>query len=284
MSYQGAGYSGGGIAGVGVGYASGVAGSGLERIVYSSGSGSYDAGGGSGSVSYSAESVGSGGNGIVYFGNGNSGNANIFYSKTENLLYAVTKANSVAKEYVFEPDDFLLPNRAAQPFVGDAAEVEEDVREAFFATTGLEFPSDIVINVLREKEFRKLVNDAGVVGFSVNRKENGKVSDVFVLAGEKDRLLLTIGHEVGHVLSKSLRNKHDEEAKAFAFSRAWMDAIKKEDIAGLGNSIVTENPARNGLHDVACAFVWRAVGAGKEALQLYWEIVKGFVGVDNYVT
>src|SRR3989344_4139779 len=39
-------------------------------------------------------------------------------------------------EYAFSPDAFLKPNRAAQPFVGDAAQVESDVKDAFFAMLG----------------------------------------------------------------------------------------------------------------------------------------------------
>ena len=190
---------------------------------------------------------------------------------------------SITPEYAFMPDAFLKPNRRAQPFVGDAAAVEEDVKDAFFATVGEKFPEDIRIAVLSGSAFSKQISHHGVVGFSINRKELGLVSDVVVRAAQKDQLLLTIGHEIGHVMTKRLMRAHDEEAKAFAFSRAWMQAIKKENIAGLRGVIVLDNPARNGLHDVASAFVWRMIDAGRDALQLYWDLVCGTAGVPHVI-
>jgi len=184
---------------------------------------------------------------------------------------------SVQHEYAFMPDAFLRPGRAAQPFVGDAAAVKQDVKEAFFATTEKRFPTDIRVAILNNQSFNRQVAHPGVVGFSLNRKEFGMVSDVVVRAGPKDHVMLTIGHEIGHVLSRTLCNKHCEEAKAFAFSRAWMKKIRDRNIAGLHGSIILDNPAHNGLHDVASAFVWRKVAQGHDALQLYWDLVVGRV-------
>ncbi len=197
------------------------------------------------------------------------------YGKAEDILYAVSAVHPIEKEYAFVPDHFLKPNRAPQRFVGDAKEVEEAVKEAFAAVTNEAFPVDVRIAVLEHTAFQQQVDNPGVVGFSINRKEHGLISDVVVRAGEKDHVLLTIGHEIGHVLSRPLNNKQSEEAKAFAFSAAWMNAIKKHNIAGLRNAIILENPAQNGLHDVACDFVWRMLRAGKDALELYWELVRG---------
>jgi hypothetical protein len=271
MSYVGsAGYSG--IGNVGARY---VPSRGLEQVV--------------GQVAYSASSVGDYG-GQVHYSVENaavsrfySGNEvlNDVYKNSETALYAVTHANSIKQEYAFVPDDFLKPGRVTQPFVGDAADIEDDVKEAFVAVTGSAFPTDIRVSILKVEAFRKHVKDSSVVGFSVNRKENGLVSEVFVLADEKDRVMLTVGHEIGHVFSKSLKDKQNEEAKAFAFTRAWMEAIKEENIAGLGSAIVLENPAQNGLHDVAFSFVASILKSGKGAFDLYWEIVNGSVGVND---
>jgi len=184
-------------------------------------------------------------------------------------------------EYAFSPDAFLRPNRAPQPFVGDAAQVESDVKDAFFATLGVMFPTDIRIFVLTDKEFDKQVAERSVVGFSLNRREFGLVSDVVVRSGARDHVLLTIGHEIGHVLTKTLSHKHNEEAKAFAFNRAWMNAIRSENIAGLKHAIVLDNPAHNGLHDVACSFVWRMIKAGRGALDVHWELVHGLMEVQH---
>ncbi len=203
------------------------------------------------------------------------------YHKSEQVLYDAAKANTIQREYTFVPDDFLKSGRKHQPFVGAAEEIEEAVKEAFRATLDEEFPTDIQISIMDEKDFRKHAPDPGVVGFSINRKDQGAASDVCILAAEKDRVMLTIGHEIGHVLSKTLKNKHSEEAKAFAFTRAWMNAIKENDIAGLGDAIVLENPSQNGLHDKACAFVAMMMHAGKDALKLYRELVNGWIEVSS---
>ena len=88
-----------------------------------------------------------------------------------------------------------------------------------------------------------------------------------------------IPHELGHVLSRSLADKRDEEAKAFAFSFAWMETIKENNIAGLGRSIVFDNPAKNGIHDIAFNFTWKLIKEGKQALELYWDLVRKIVSV-----
>ena len=205
--------------------------------------------------------------------------SDLLYKVSEQVIYSA--GHGMNKEYAFIPDDFLKPGRVPQPFVLEASHIEFYVKEAFHAVVGTAFPSDIRISVLDESEFRTLAPDPSCVGLSLNRKESGLVSDVFILAAPKDKVLLTAGHEIGHVLSRSLSHKHNEEAKAFAFTRAWMAAIKRHNIAGLGESIMIENPARNGLHDVAFAFVMKLISAGKDALDLYWELVKGNAEVEQ---
>ena len=80
---------------------------------------------------------------------------------------------------------------------------------------------------------------------------------------------LRIGHEIGHVLSFALADKLAEEAKAFAFEFAWMEAIAEHNIGNLALCINLSPalPASNGLHDVAWQWVqrWRTAGmSGKE--------------------
>lgn len=196
---------------------------------------------------------------------------------SKNLSYSAVVSPPVQHECSFAPELSLNPRRAPQPFVGDAAAVEQDVKEAFWATTAKAFPSDIRVAVMDNRYFARQVAHPGIVGFSLNRKDFGMVSDVVVRAGAKDHLMLTIGHEIGHVLSRTLSNKHCEEAKAFAFSRAWMKNIRDKNIAGLRGCIILDNPAQNGLHDAASAFVWRMLASGYDALQLYWDIAAGRV-------
>lgn len=184
----------------------------------------------------------------------------------------------------FTTDTFLKPGSTAR-FVGDAEEIAEDIKEAFMATTGDELPQDIVINVLNDAEFRKahVAHEGnwseGIMGFSLN--SNGKgVNTVFVRAAPLDRLMLTVGHEIGHVLTQSLGNAHDEEAKAFAFSLAWMDAIKQHNIAGIGSNILPA-PAENGLHDRAFAFVLNIIDNGTRAWDAFLQLARGTLTITN---
>ena len=80
-------------------------------------------------------------------------------------------------------------------------------------------------------------------------------------------------------MTKTLKDKHDEEAKAFAFSFAWMKAIKENNIAGLEDAIIMENPAHNGLHDVAHRFVVTLIERGKEAIEIFNALIRGEVEV-----
>lgn len=182
------------------------------------------------------------------------------------------------QEYHFQPDDFLLPGRGGR-FVGEAGQVKEFVEEAFSAVFGRIFPSDIKVSVLEEREFRKLAPNPATVGFSLNRSVQGLLSEVFVLQDSLGKVMLTIGHELGHVLSPPLGNPHDEEAKAYAFSLVWMKAIQEKNIAGLGNSFISDLPAENGLHNVAFRWVQGLVRKGMDFWELYREILAGRMGV-----
>jgi hypothetical protein len=194
----------------------------------------------------------------------------------------------------FIADTFLKPGSTAR-FVGDAAEIKQYIEEAFKATTGDELPKDIEIMILPDNEFRKAhvahngawnegsaskagwsssgAPSEGVQGFSLNSNGRG-INKVFVRAAQLDRLMLTIGHEIGHVLTPSLKNPHDEEAKAFAFSLAWMNSIRERNVAGIGNNILPE-PAQNGLHDTAFAFVQRIITEGTRAWDAFLQLARG---------
>ncbi len=181
-------------------------------------------------------------------------------------------------EYHFDPDEFLRPGREGI-FVGDAAQIREHIEKAFELLLGQPFPAGIKISVCNEQQFRALAPYPGTIGFSLNRHRQGLLSEIFVLNDSLARVMLTIGHELGHVLSEPLGNHFDEEAKAYAFSRAWMKIIKKHNIANLREAIVTEIPAENGLHNVAFFFVEKLLRQRKNAWGIYHEIVTGILSV-----
>lgn len=193
--------------------------------------------------------------------------------------------NRLTSMYHFSPAPFLKPNRPTTQFIGEAADIEQYVREAFRATTGNEMPADIEIRVCSPFELKRIHNQfggtwsSGIQGFAVNRCGSG-MSEIFVKENFLDALLLVIGHELGHVLSAPLQDQRDEEAKAFAFEMAWLRALHRENIAGLSGSIVLDHrPADNGLHNVAFGFISDLIQTGKEAFQIYLDLVRGVLSL-----
>ncbi len=180
----------------------------------------------------------------------------------------------IHREYHFNPISFLKPGKEGK-FVGRAEEIRPFVEEAFSKMCHEPFPIDIMLSVLDENAFRKIAPHPGTVGLSINRKPHGLLSEIFVLHGSLGRVLLTIGHELGHALSFPLASPHDEEAKAYAFSLAWMRVVKEHNIAGLQNAFISEQPAENGLHNVAFAFVQQLVQQEKTAEEIHSSLIHG---------
>ncbi|MEK6868273.1 MAG: hypothetical protein AABX98_05630, partial [Nanoarchaeota archaeon] len=190
------------------------------------------------------------------------------YSQTVETYFA-QKQN---KEY-HAVDGFLKLYRPKTQFIDDAAEIESFVKETFEKTTGQEFPKNIVIRVLDKEDMKNVHEQHGAVwsdsiqGFSVN---SHPIKQVFVKKTDLDKVMIVVGHEIGHVLSASLANAHDEEAKAFAFEFAWIETIMKHNIGNLKNNFTLDlKPANNGLHDVACSFVKALLQKGKGAIEVY---------------
>ena len=187
----------------------------------------------------------------------------------------------------FTPEIFLNPSRQKAGFVDDNDEIKSIANETFELMMKQKMPENISINVLSFAEFRALHSgfgawNNGILGFSIN----GNNKQIFVRENHLDVLMIVIGHEIGHVLTETLPNKHDEEAKAFAFSMEWAKTIKKHNIANLGMSIkddISFEPARNGLHDVAFAFVDLMVKKGRKAIDLHRDLTKKYVSVFDRV-
>lgn len=181
---------------------------------------------------------------------------------------------------------FLNPARHLTKTIQKEDEIMPYVKEAFEKTTGKEFPSDAIkIAVLSEEAFKE-VHEAhngawseGVQGFAINRNGKG-INEIFAKRNHLDSLMLTIGHEIGHVMSFTLQDERDEEAKAFAFSMAWMKAIKENNIAGIADSI-NPKPAVNGVHDKAFEFVLGIAEEGSTAMEIFERLTRGELSVAN---
>ena len=96
-----------------------------------------------------------------------------------------------------------------------------------------------------------------------------------------DRVMVTLGHELGHVMARRLNNSRDEEAKAFAFCIAWLRAIKKHNIANLSTCIKLGRPAENGLHNKALDFVLNLINKGIEPLEIFDDLKNNLIRVDD---
>jgi len=187
----------------------------------------------------------------------------------------------------FAPEIFLKQSRPKASFINDDNEIRNIAEETFELMMKEKLPSSISINILPFGGFQSLHSrfgawSNGILGFSIN----GNDKKIFVRENNLDSLMLVIGHEIGHVLTETLPNKHDEEAKAFAFSIEWAKTIKGHNIAGLGLSIKDEidfNPAKNGLHDIAFSFVSFIIKKGGKAMQLHDDLVKKYVSVFDKV-
>ncbi len=176
------------------------------------------------------------------------------------------------QEYHFQPNNFLKPGKHSI-FVGNAEQIRPFVEETFFHLFHKSLPENIKISVCNEQEFRKIAPHPSTIGLSLNRGQQGLLSEIFVLNDTLPRVLLTLGHELGHVLTKTLDNAHDEEAKAYAFSLAWMNIIKEHNIANLADCIITESPANNGLHNIAFNFITTLLQTGKDAWNIYTDLL-----------
>jgi len=171
-------------------------------------------------------------------------------------------------------------------FVGDAEQIKELVCETFRAVVNEELPENLLINLCTLEEMMNIHSafgkwQHGILGFSMNSNGNG-INHIFVRKGELDRVMLTIGHEIGHIFTRTLDNGKDEEAKAFAFCFEWVKTIKENNIGNLADSVNLDiNPAENNLHDVAFNFVRRKVAEGTKAIDLHWDIVRRYVSLLN---
>ena len=173
----------------------------------------------------------------------------------------------------------LLPTE----FVDNASVLEEPAKGAFMKTTGKAMPKNIRIHLCTENELRVAHErhggrwNAGIQGFSINRGLKG-VSEVFVKKAMLDEVMITLGHEIGHVISPTLNDVRDEEAKAFAFSIAWMRTIVDNNIAGLSNAI-NPNPAKNGIHDAGFEFVQEQLKNKMSAFDVFMQLADGVLSI-----
>ena len=209
------------------------------------------------------------------------------YQKVRDSTVPYSKMPEYERLYAishhFKPTSFLNKNRPISNFVVDKDEIMGFVKDTFWHMMGKMLPEDLYISILSHFDFKIAHSmfgrwQEGIVGFSIN----GKEKKIFIRQNDLDQILLVIGHEIGHIVSDTLSNPHDEEAKAFSFSIEWARTIKKHNIANLAGSIKDDiefSPARNGLHDVALEFVNLMTKKGRSAMDLHKDLARRYLSI-----
>jgi len=176
-------------------------------------------------------------------------------------------------EDMFKPEMFLSSDRKDVPFVKATEEVRELVEKTFQLLTGKPLPKfNIKVCTPEEMSEEHPGWNPSIRGFAIPQTQS-----IFAVEAPIDELLLTIGHEIGHLMTKQLDNIQDEEAKAFAFARAWAQVIKENDTGGLGMNITIPAPANNGLHDKALEYVNSWLKAGESPLSIFYMLSSGYI-------
>ena len=174
---------------------------------------------------------------------------------------------------MFKPEMFLAPNRKNVKFIKAPEEVQKLVEQTFELLTNKPLPN-FNIRICTPEEMQKAHPNwnPSIKGFAVPAAQS-----IFVLQAPLDELMITIGHEIGHLLAKSAENEQDEEAKAFAFCCAWISIIKEHNIGGLRDNLVIPTPAQNGVHDKAWEFVQQMIKHGENPIGLFYQLSSGYI-------
>ena len=159
-------------------------------------------------------------------------------------------------------------------------EINDTGKYLFCLVTGKDLGNDAKINICSLEKFRNIQSEFGIIGENVQGFCINREKIIFVKKTDLGNTLITLGHELGHIFTNELRDKHNEEAKAFAFCIEWIKKIKERNILNLRDSLTLDiSPARNGLHDVAFGFVLDSIDNGKNAMELYWEFAYGVLSL-----
>ncbi len=208
-----------------------------------------------------------------YGNNDNYGHSKVEISENYNNSKPTTNGPTIINSFI---------NPWVQTrFIGEVGEIRNYIEQAFEVVTGKKMPNDFTIELCDENRLKKMHIDfggtwsPGIQGFAINRKHIGGQNHIFIKKGDLANVMIVIGHELGHIMSTTLLNKHDEEAKAYAFELAWLKALKDNNIAELGEAINLGKPAENGLHDVSFKFVSELLQQGMSAIDIFWRLISG---------
>ncbi len=186
------------------------------------------------------------------------------------------------QETRFTPQIFIKRNYEVKQFIGRAEQVQPFVEQCYSIITEQNLPNNILIQVLPQQLFEETHEqfgsqcDSSVLGFAINKNPYG-LSEVYVRQSDLASVMVTLGHELGHVLSNKLSSPQAEEAKAFAFTLEWVKIIAMHNIADIGEAMQIPEPAKNNVHDAAFEWVLEKVKNGNKPMEIYRELIKKHV-------
>lgn len=121
-----------------------------------------------------------------------------------------------------------------------------------------------------------------LLGF-VWRSNTAGHGSIYIRRSYFPTVMKVIGHEIGHLLGSCLSDPRLEEAKAYAFETAWTDEICDKNTGNLRSRIQMNlfSPRLQDPHKTAINFVFKKIQAGVRALDLFRDISKGKVRIEE---
>lgn len=173
---------------------------------------------------------------------------------------------------------FLEEKRPLTQFIDCDWQVQELLNETLSAME-LSLPDNVIVHICDNEKMQRIMGShtESIRGFAIG-------PEVFVHKDNLDMVMVVLGHELGHIWAPPLKDPVLEEAKAFAFQSAWVSAIRENDIGGLRDNIKDVEPAQNGLHDRAYAYVLNKMRQGIAAFDVFRMLTHGqMLSIDNYL-
>lgn len=181
-------------------------------------------------------------------------------------------------------------------FCGSARKIGRYIRRAFEATLQAEtevdsgedgiawlnfWAGEIAVRVVDDlnhhyQKFHGKIPENPLVGFAV--REEPRRGLAFAKSGLLPKVLNSIGHEIGHLITDRLPESVDEEGKAYSFEFAWTYAISDKNIGGIRDVrklLVAPDQKKHPNHHRAFNFVQPCIQQGFDPMKLYWLFADG---------
>lgn len=161
--------------------------------------------------------------------------------------------NSFREAQQINHNDPVINTRVLAPFIretlGSMKYGSYEVFESNLSERSRVFVGNVILMVAdddyfesqyQENDFRRISENGNIKfidGFVKRPLAVNSCTKAFVREGLFANVMSVTGHELGHAFSDKLEGDISEEAKAYAFERAWCDTIDKNNIGNLKGKI-----------------------------------------------